>query len=433
MIIYFLIVSFFSFLIFLYIIKYKRTVSEYSNKCSKLLEESLELQDDLNSLKDKNVELSNKLIKQENIILEYKLRINSLDSENNFFKKELNNQKDYFENMKLNFKHEFENLANSILEQKTKSLNEITEKNFYNLLHPFKEKLINFERSIEQKYLNDINERNSLKYEIESLVKLNQQMSDETKSLTQALKGDAKFQGDWGEFILEKTLEISGLRKEFEYTTQSSYKDSEGDMYRPDVIIHLPENKHIIIDAKVSLKAYEKYRTSCDEIERKKAIEEHIFSIKKHIIILSEKPYTELRDLKTPEFVFLFIPIENAYSLAMHFQKDLSEFAWSKKIALVTATTLLTSLKTVASIWKLENQNKNALEIAREGGKLYDKFVGFMDDFEKIGKTFEQGQKQYSDAFNKLKLGSGNIFKRIENLKELGATPQKQIKQEFIE
>ncbi|WGL58902.1 DNA recombination protein RmuC [Pigmentibacter sp. JX0631] len=433
MIIYFLIISLFFLFIVIYIIKYKKIVSEYSVKCNKLIEENYEQTDELNSLKEKNSELSNKLTKQENLILEYKLKLNSLESENNFFQKELNNQKDYFNFIKINFKHEFENLANSILEQKTKTINEMAEKNFSNLLHPFKEKLINFEKSIELKYINELNDRNSLKFEIESLVKLNQQMSDETRSLTQALKGDSKFQGDWGEFILEKTLEISGLRKEFEYTTQTSFTDSEGDKYRPDVIIHLPENKHIIIDAKVSLKAYEKYRSSTDEIERKKAIDEHIYSIKKHIILLSEKPYTELKELKTPEFVFLFIPIENAYLIAMHFQKELSEFAWSRKIALVTATTLLTSLKTVASIWKLENQNKNALEIAREGGKLYDKFVGFMEDFEKIGKTFDLGQRQYSDAFNKLKNGGGNIFKRIENLKELGATPIKQIKQEFIE
>lgn len=364
---------------------------------------------------------------------ELKLKNSSLEHENVFLKQEICRQKEFFESIKLQSKNEFEILANSIFEHKSKLIADMTEKSIYNLLTPLKEKIIYFEKSVDDKYMQEVRERNSLKHEIETLIKLNQQMSNETKSLTQALKGDPKFQGDWGEFILEKTLETSGLRKGFEYTIQETYTDKEGIKYRPDVIIHLPDNKHIIVDAKVSLKAYENYRTASDEIDRKKALDEHIMSIKRHILSLAEKPYTELKELNTPEFVFLFIPIENAYVLAMQSQRDLPEFSWSKKIAIVTATTLLTSLKTVASIWKLENQNKNALEIAREGGKLYDKFVGFMDDFERIGKTLDLGQRQYSEAYNKLKHGSGNIFKRIENLRELGATPQKQLKQEFIE
>ncbi len=427
------VVIFLVFFIILYVLLYKKTVTDYSFKYKKLLESNEEYEAENSGLKDKISELLNKALKQENTFTELKLKNSSLEHDNAFLKQEICRQKEFFESIKLQSKNEFEILANNIFEHKSKLIADMTEKSIYNLLTPLKEKIIYFEKSVDDKYLQEVRERNSLKHEIETLIKLNQQMSDETKSLTQALKGDSKFQGDWGEFILEKTLETSGLRKGFEYTIQETYTDKEGIKYRPDVIIHLPDNKHIIVDAKVSLKAYENYRTARDEIDRKKAIDEHIMSIKRHILSLAEKPYTELKELNTPEFVFLFIPIENAYVLAMQSQRDLPEFSWSKKVAIVTATTLLTSLKTVASIWKLENQNKNALEIAREGGKLYDKFVGFMDDFERIGKTLDLGQRQYSEAYNKLKHGSGNIFKRIENLRELGATPQKQLKQEFIE
>lgn len=427
------VVIFLVFFIILYVLLYKKTVADYSFKYKKLLESNEEYEAENSGLKDKISELLNKALKQENTFTELKLKNSSLEHDNAFLKQEICRQKEFFESIKLQSKNEFEILANNIFEHKSKLIADMTEKSIYNLLTPLKEKIIYFEKSVDDKYLQEVRERNSLKHEIETLIKLNQQMSDETKSLTQALKGDSKFQGDWGEFILEKTLETSGLRKGFEYTIQETYTDKEGIKYRPDVIIHLPDNKHIIVDAKVSLKAYENYRTARDEIDRKKAIDEHIMSIKRHILSLAEKPYTELKELHTPEFVFLFIPIENAYVLAMQSQRDLPEFSWSKKVAIVTSTTLLTSLKTVASIWKLENQNKNALEIAREGGKLYDKFVGFMDDFERIGKTLDLGQRQYSEAYNKLKHGSGNIFKRIENLRELGATPQKQLKQEFIE
>lgn len=429
----FIVIVLFLFFLFLYIYLYKKSVNDYSEKYKIISDSNVELMDENVDLKEKIIEINNKLQKQDLLITDYRLKISVMESELFFVNKELTREKEIYESIKIQTKNEFEILANNIFEHKSKLISEFTEKNIYNVLNPLKEKIEKFERTVDEKYLQEYKERSSLKNEIETLIKLNQQMSDETKSLTNALKGDSKFQGDWGEFVLEKTLECSGLRKDYEYSIQGTYSNKEGVKYRPDVIINLPDNKHIIIDAKMSLKAYENYRNSVNESERKEFLDAHILSIKRHIISLAEKSYTELHELKTPEFVFLFIPIENAYVLAMQTNRELSEFAWAKKIAIVTATTLLTSLKTVASIWKLENQNKNALEIAWEGGKLYDKFVAFMDDFEKIGKTLDLGQRQYQEAFHKLKHGSGNIFKRIENLKELGATPQKQLKHEFIE
>lgn len=327
----------------------------------------------------------------------------------------------------------FENLANQVLENKAKSFNEATEKSLDNLLKPLKEKIQTFEKSVEDKYTNEAKERHALKSEIEKLITLNDKMALETNSLTQALRGDSKVQGDWGELVLERILEASGLREDHEYTLQKEHKNDDGDKFKPDVIVNLPENKHIIVDSKVSLTAYEIYRSNSDEIIQATSLKDHIKSIEKHIDELSEKHYAKLRGINSPEFAFMFIPIEPAYMLAMQSDPELSVRAWKKGVAIVTSTTLLTSLKTVASIWRLENQNKNAQQIAQEGANLYDKFVGFLEDFEKIGKTFETGQKQYSEAMNKLKDGTGNVFRKMELLRELGSSPKKKIKQELLE
>ncbi len=356
-----------------------------------------------------------------------------LESEKKLLEQQLKTQRDYLEDVKKQTKAEFENLANEILKAKAKDFNEQTEKSLDAILKPLKEKIQTFEKKVDDSYATEAKERHALKSEIERLIGLNDRMTKETQSLTQALRGDSKVQGDWGELVLEKILEASGLTEGREFSQQKSHENEDGDRMRPDIVINLPEGKHVIVDSKVSLKAYDLHRTSDDEQPKKQALAAHIKSIEKHIDDLGEKHYAKLKGLNSPELVFLFVPIEPAYLLAMQTDTELSSRAWKKGIAIVTATTLLTSLKTVASIWRLENQNKNALEIANEGAKLYDKFVGFVEDFEKIGKTFDTGKTQYESAMGKLKEGPGNVFRKMELLRELGAAPNKRIKTELIE
>lgn len=360
-------------------------------------------------------------------------KLATLETEKKLLEQQLKTLKESVDEANKQARATFENLANQILETKSKAFDEKTEKSLDTLLKPLRERIQTFEKSVEDKYTFEAKERHALKSEIEKLIVLNDKMVFEANSLTQALRGDSKVQGDWGELVLERILEASGLRENHEYTLQTQFASDTGDKFKPDVIVNLPENKHIIADSKVSLTAYERYRSSTDEAIHAVALKEHIKSIEKHIDELSEKHYSKLKGINSPEFVFMFVPIEPAYVLAMQADPELSVRAWRKGVAVVTATTLLTSLKTVASIWRLENQNRNALQIAQEGANLYDKFVGFLEDFEKIGKTFESGQKQYSDAMNKLKDGTGNVFRKMELLRELGSSPKKKIKQELLE
>jgi DNA recombination protein RmuC len=328
---------------------------------------------------------------------------------------------------------EFENLASKIMERETRQFQESSEKGLERLLVPLKERLKDFEKRVEETYQSEGKERHVLKAEVERLIQLNERMADETKSLTRALKGDSKVQGDWGELVLENILQASGLREGMEYLKQQTLQDDEGERFRPDVIVQLPDDKQIIVDSKVSLTAYELYSRSEDPEERQRHLKAHLDSLSNHINELSEKHYPKLKGLKTPEFVFLFTPIEPAYLLAMRHDPEMATKAWNKGVAIVTSTTLLTSLKTVASIWKLEHQNRNAQEIAQEAARLYDKFVGFYEDFEKIGRTFESGLSQYEEARKKLRDGSGNVFRKIELLRELGAAPNKKLKPELLE
>ena len=324
---------------------------------------------------------------------------------------------------------QFENLANQIFEDKSQIFSQRSEKELRNTLAPLKEKIQEFEKSVEQKYTNEAKERHTLKAEIEKLTGINDRMTAETTALTQALKGDSKIQGDWGEMVLEKILESSGLRKGEEYELQKTYKNEEGKPLRPDVVIHLPEGKQIVVDSKVSLTAYERYIRMGEESD----LGEHLQSIKKHVKELGDKGYCHLQGVRSPEFVLMFIPIEPAYMMAVKAERDLSAWAWKKGVAIVTATTLLATLKTISSVWRLEKQHHNAKKIAEEGGRLYDKFVLFLEDFEMIGKTFEKGQQQYESAMDKLKNGKGNVFRKMEQLKELGASTRKQIEQQHLE
>jgi DNA recombination protein RmuC len=416
--------------------KAQHEVVELHRKLSALEARQPQIEETLEQLTTERERLQKTVETQQETIAGLNTKAATLDSEKKLLEQQLTVQRDYLQEVKKQTKTEFENLANQILETKSKSFSEQTEKNLEAILKPLKERIVTFEKTVDEKYSTEAKERHALKSEIERLIGLNDRMTKETQSLTQALKGDNKVMGDWGELVLEKILEASGLREGHEYSQQKSHQNDDGERMRPDVIINLPEGKHVIVDSKVSLKSYEihqRAQSAADEQTKTAALDAHLKSIYKHIEDLSDKHYAKLKGVNSPEFVLLFIPIEPAYLLAMHADPELSTKAWKKGIALVTATTLLTSLKTVASIWRLENQNKNAMEIASEGAKLYDKFVGFLEDFEKIGKTFENGQSQFATAMGKLRDGPGNVFRKMELLRELGAAPNKRIKTELLE
>lgn len=327
------------------------------------------------------------------------------------------------------FNKEFENIASRLLRQNSDEISKMNKERLSGTLEPLSKQIKAFEEKIEQSG----KEREGLKEQIKLLHELNQRMADEAHNLTKALKGDTKKQGSWGEIVLERILERSGLIKDQEYKLQFSTQNAEGNRIQPDAIVFLPDDKHIVIDSKVSLVAYEKIVNADDEDDRDRFAKEHITSIRAHIKSLSEKEYQTSKDLNTPDFVLLFMPIEAAFSVAIQYDKDLFSDAWDKKIVIVSPTTLLATLRTISSVWRQERQTKNALEIARQGGALYDKFVGFMEDMESIGKHIDQTHKTYDDAVNKLSSGKGNLVSRAERLRKLGAKSSKTLPENFVD
>jgi len=329
------------------------------------------------------------------------------------------------ENAREKMSLEFKNLANEILEKKGKDFTENNKENMESILKPLREKIQQFEKKVEETYDRESKERFSLAKEIKSLQELNSQISEDAINLTNALKGESKTQGNWGEFVLERLLEESGLRKGSEYAIQVSLKTEAGGSRQPDVIVHLPENKDVIIDSKVSLKAYEQYYSEDDVEKKAKALKEHIQSIRNHIRDLSKKDYQNLESVRTLDFIIMFLPVEAAFALAVQHDQSLFTEAFDKNIALVGPTTLMATLRTIQNIWRYEHQNKNALEIASRAGALYDKFVLFATDLEDIGKRLDQTQESYDNAHKRLTSGRGNLVSRVEQLKTLGARASK--------
>lgn len=324
----------------------------------------------------------------------------------------------------------FENLANRIFEEKSSRFVNQNMENLNTVLSPLKEKLKDFEKKVEESYSTERSERGVLRGEIGKLIELNQVMSREAKNLTNALKGENKTQGNWGELILENILERSGLRKGAEFIVQGTDMDlrgSDGGILKPDVVVLLPENKHLVVDSKMTLNAYEAY-TSTDSLEEK---EQHaklfIDSLRRHIDGLSSKQYHLAENLISPDFVLLFMPLEPAFSLAFQIRPEIFQEAWEKNIAIVSPTTLLTSLRTVSVLWKQDRQQKNALDIAKRGGALYDKFVGFIKDFEDLGQQIDDTKKSFQLISAKLSTGKGNLVGQVEKLKELGAKAEKSL------
>ena len=346
-----------------------------------------------------------------------------LDSE----RKQVQNRIESLNEAKEALTNQFKNLANEILEDKSRKFTEQNAQQLDILLKPLQTKLTEFKEQVSNSYDQESRERFALKNEIERLANLNLKMSDEARSLTNALKGDSKIQGNWGELVLESILESSGLRKGEEYLVQDSHTQADGERLQPDVIVKLPEGRHLVIDSKVSITAYARHTEAGDDAIAKQELLAHIQSIRQHIQGLSAKNYSGIADLSTVDFVLMFIPIEPAFLSALKAAPNLYQEALAKNIVLVCPSTLMATLRTVAHLWRQDQQNKNAMEIARQCANLYDKFVGFVEDLEQIGKRLDQAQSSYHDAFNKLKSGKGNLIKAAEKVKELGVKPNKVI------
>ena len=358
-------------------------------------------------------------------------RISKAEVEFRNLMEKLTTQKTEMEELQNKFTTEFENVANKILKNHSEEFTKTNVKNIGEILNPLKEKLGEFEKKVNDAYDKELRDKVSLREEVKKLYELNTKISDDANNLTKALKGDSKKQGNWGEFVLEKILERSGLTKGIEFEMQVSVKSDEGKRYQPDVVVFLPEKKHIIIDSKVSLTAYERLVNANEEEERKRYMNEHILSIRRHIKELSEKNYQSAKDMNSPDFVLLFIPIESSFGVAVQADQQLFNDAWTNKIVIVSPSTLLATLQTISSIWKQENQTRNAMEIAKQGGALYDKFVGFVNDLEKIGKNVHQVQESYEEAMKKLSTGSGNLINKAESIRKLGVKTSKRLPDKF--
>lgn len=379
--------------------------------------------------------------KEESLLLLHQLRTeNGIQSQQlaraeadfSNLQEKLEAQKKDMENLQQKFTTDFEAIAAKILKQNTLEFSASNQRNINELLHPLKERIQLFEKKVEDTYEKGLKDQTDLKAELKKLHDLNLKISDEANNLTKALKGDVKKQGNWGEVILERILERSGLTEGREYRKQESVLSENGQRFQPDIVIHLPDKKHLIIDSKVSLVAYEKLVNADSEKNRNTFVKEHLQSVRNHIRLLSEKHYQHSPNFNSPDFVLLFIPIESSFSVAVQEDQDLFSYAWDNKVVLVSPSTLLATLRTIASIWQQENQTRNAIEIARQGGALYDKFVAFIEDMESIGKSIENTRKIYEQASNKLYSGTGNLVRRAENIRKLGAKSTKELPAERL-
>ena len=350
-----------------------------------------------------------------------------LSAQNENLQKLLDSQKEEIAKMQEVAKTEFQNLANKILEEKTLKFTEQNQQNLKNILNPLQEKITDFEKKVENTHKESIDYHAALRQQIIGLKDLNVQMSKETVNLTKALKGDSKIQGNWGELVLERVLEKSGLEKGREYEIQKSFVTEEGNRVQPDVVINLPDGKKMIVDSKVSLTSYEKYINEDDEELKSAFLKEHVNSLKRHVEQLGNKNYQHLYEMESPDFVLLFIPIEPAFAIALNEDTQLYNKAFEKNIVIVTPSTLLATLRTIDSMWTNQKQQDNAIEIARQAGALYDKFEGFVTDLVKIGKKMDEAKTEYEGAMNKLVDGKGNLITSVQKLKIMGAKAKKSL------
>ena len=367
--------------------------------------------------------------KEKEILISDKTR---LETEFKNVEEKLAHNKNEVEKLQEKFTNNFEVLANKILEEKSSKFTQQNQENLKIILNPLQEKIKVFEDKVDKTHKESIDYHAALRQQILGLKELNQQMSKETLNLTKALKGDNKTQGNWGELVLERVLEKSGLEKDREYYVQQSFTNDDGKRILPDVVIHLPDNKKMIVDSKVSLTAYEQYINEEDETLKAQFLKEHVASLQRHVHQLSEKKYEDIYKIESPDFVLLFIPIEPAFAVAINYDNHLYNKAFEKNIVIVTPTTLLATLRTIDSMWNNEKQQRNALEIARQAGALYDKFNGLLGDLVGIGKRIDDSKNEYSNAMNKLFEGRGNLITSVEKLKKMGAKAKKAIPENII-
>ena len=408
------------------------TRAEFQEQISKLDKEAGILMERLQSCQSENqklaLELSSERQTREDIAIS--LAKQGADYEN--LQEKLKTQKAELEDLQKKFSTEFQVIAQKILTENSSVFTSLNQKNINDILVPLKEKIDKFEKKVEDTYQKGLVEQTQLLGAIENLHKLNIQISQEANNLTRALKSDSKKMGNWGEMILDRILEQSGLEKGKEYFTQYTDRSEDGTILRPDVVIRLPEKKHIIIDSKVSLIAYDRFVNSSEDTEKDRWQKAHVESVREHIKGLSEKSYADAVTLDSPDFVLLFMPLESAFSLAIQHDPELFNFAWQRRIVIVSPTTLLATLKTVESIWKHEKQTQNAMDIARQGGSLYDKFVNFVADLEKIGGQINSLQNTYQDAHKKLTSGKGNLVRQADMMKKLGIKTEKSMADKLL-
>ncbi len=379
-------------------------------------------------LQNLNIEKEN--IRTEKDSLAIQLSKKEVDFENLWERNK--EQKEEVEKLQEKFTKEFENLANKILEEKANKFTEQNKENMKNILTPLQEKILHFEKKVEDTHKESIDYHAALRQQILGLSEMNAQMSKETLNLTKALKGDSKMQGNWGELVLERVLEKSGLEKDREYFVQQSHINNDGQRVFPDIVINLPDGKKMIVDAKVSLTAYEKYTNEEDDTLKSVYLKEHVNSIKRHVEQLGEKNYHDLYQIESPDFVLLFIPIEPAFAIALNEDTLLYNKAFEKNIVIVTPSTLLATLRTIDSMWANQKQQENAFEIARQAGALYDKFEGFVTDLIKVGKKIDESKIEYSGAMSKLVEGKGNLITSVEKLKKMGAKAKKTLPENIL-
>ena len=399
------------------------------------IEEASRLNEEINSLKVEAGKFSERIklfdSDKASLLSEIKgerEKSEKLTSENSSIKSDylnlqqrLTEQKAEVEELQQKFTKEFENLANKIFKEKTDEFSKQSKTNLQEILNPLKDRIVEFQSKVEETNKESIRGHASLREQLSMLKDMNQQITQEAKNLTEALKGQSKTQGNWGEFILESILEKSGLVKGREYVVQESLTAESGKRFQPDVIIKLPENKSIVIDSKVSLVAYEKFISSDDENQKALALREHINSIRSHIKNLSSKNYQNLYQLESLDFVLMFMPVEPAFALAVQNDQTIFNDAFEMNIVIVSPSTLLATLRTISSIWRQEKQNRNALEIAKQSGDMLDKFTAFVEDLISIGKGLISVKDNYDKAMNKLTDGRGNLINRAEKIKQLGA------------
>jgi DNA recombination protein RmuC len=410
----------------------KQQVTSLQSNNNQLSSDKAELSERLNSFKEIQAEvreLKSFVITKDEKITDLK----SLLSADHVSKKSQQEKIELLERTEQRLVKEFENTANKIFKEKTGEMSAQNKSSLDTLLSPLKNQIGDFSKQVNDVYTNEAKERHALKQEVHSLKALNEQMGKDATALTKALKGDNKKQGTWGEVVLERVLQESGLRLNHEYDTQVTLKDDEGSLFKPDVIVHLPGEKDVVIDSKMALTAYERYYNGEDEVTCQQALKEHISSIKSHIKQLTSKNYHDLHGIKSLNYTLMFIPVEPAFNVAIEHDNELLQLALDKNIMLVSPTNLMVALKTINNMWRVEYQNQNAQDIANKAGAIYDKLVGFVDDMKKLGNHLERAEGSYGDAMKKLSEGRGNLIRKAEDMKGLRISNNKSLPVELVE